>query len=470
MVMDDVSRDVRVAVDRDGRALLVGVPAAALAGGRATRLIATVGSPMTWQRRPAGQRRGRSGPARRPRRPLRTSVAPPGDRAGYRRPRTMERSAGGPTLRQIGARRAAFRALPGSIPWPGCRTWRSTAWRWATAWRSIPAWPSSPPAPTCCRRRCSGGRSCGSARGCRGTSAGGAASSPFTSGSPSSTPASRSPASGASSRSPTGCARAPGRAAPTTCGWPPGSSSSPSSSTRVLASLAYAAALVVRLRDEEARLARLAELQTRAELKALRARLDPHFLFNTLHSLLALVRRDPRAAEEALERFGDLLHYVLRGQEERRGGARWRRSGASCATTWRSRPCGWASGCASRRRSTPTRGALPGAGVHAPAAGRERHPPRDRRRAPAAGGSRCAAAVDGGLLHVEVADDGPGAEPDEVERRRARPRTWSASACAPLHGARAALAGGDRAGRGASRGCGFAVPRRHREAGAEADA
>lgn len=48
MVMDDVSRDVRVAVDRDGRALLVGVPAAALAGGRATRLIATVGSPMTW--------------------------------------------------------------------------------------------------------------------------------------------------------------------------------------------------------------------------------------------------------------------------------------------------------------------------------------------------------------------------------------------------------------------------------------
>ncbi len=48
MVMDDVSRDVRVAVDRDGQALLVGVPAAALAGGRTTRLIATVGSPMTW--------------------------------------------------------------------------------------------------------------------------------------------------------------------------------------------------------------------------------------------------------------------------------------------------------------------------------------------------------------------------------------------------------------------------------------
>ena len=45
-VMNDVSRDVRVAVDRDAQAFLVGVPGAALAGGHATRLIATVGSPM----------------------------------------------------------------------------------------------------------------------------------------------------------------------------------------------------------------------------------------------------------------------------------------------------------------------------------------------------------------------------------------------------------------------------------------
>jgi hypothetical protein len=45
-VMDDLSRDVRVAIDRGAPAFLVGVPAAALAGGRATRLIATVGSAM----------------------------------------------------------------------------------------------------------------------------------------------------------------------------------------------------------------------------------------------------------------------------------------------------------------------------------------------------------------------------------------------------------------------------------------
>jgi sensor histidine kinase YesM len=52
-----------------------------------------------------------------------------------------------------------------------------------------------------------------------------------------------------------------------------------------------------------------------AELKALRAQVNPHFLFNTLHSLLILVRRDPRAAEDALEQFGDLMRYALRVQQ-----------------------------------------------------------------------------------------------------------------------------------------------------------
>jgi LytS/YehU family sensor histidine kinase len=70
-----------------------------------------------------------------------------------------------------------------------------------------------------------------------------------------------------------------------------------------------------RLRQEEARVARATALQTDADLRALRARLNPHFLFNTLHSLLALVRHDPGAAEEALAQFGELLHYVL-GIEE----------------------------------------------------------------------------------------------------------------------------------------------------------
>ncbi|HEX9172001.1 MAG TPA: histidine kinase [Telluria sp.] len=48
-----------------------------------------------------------------------------------------------------------------------------------------------------------------------------------------------------------------------------------------------------------------------AELSALRSKLNPHFLFNTLHSIIALTRRDPAAAEAALFQFSDMLRYVL---------------------------------------------------------------------------------------------------------------------------------------------------------------
>src|SRR5262245_11947028 len=73
-----------------------------------------------------------------------------------------------------------------------------------------------------------------------------------------------------------------------------------------------------RLRAEEERSARARALQAEAELTALRAQLNPHFLFNTLHTLLALVREDPARAERALEQFGDLLRYSLRVQQETR--------------------------------------------------------------------------------------------------------------------------------------------------------
>ena len=56
----------------------------------------------------------------------------------------------------------------------------------------------------------------------------------------------------------------------------------------------------------------------RAELYALRAQLDPHFLFNTLHSLTALAQRDPAAVERGLERFGGLLRYVLEANRRER--------------------------------------------------------------------------------------------------------------------------------------------------------
>jgi len=52
-----------------------------------------------------------------------------------------------------------------------------------------------------------------------------------------------------------------------------------------------------------------------ARLGALRSRLHPHFLFNALHTVGALVRHDPAEAESAVEKLGDMLRYTLRDGE-----------------------------------------------------------------------------------------------------------------------------------------------------------
>jgi hypothetical protein len=49
----------------------------------------------------------------------------------------------------------------------------------------------------------------------------------------------------------------------------------------------------------------------RAELANISGKLNPHFLFNTLNSLLILTRKDPAAAEQALLCFSRMMRYVL---------------------------------------------------------------------------------------------------------------------------------------------------------------
>jgi signal transduction histidine kinase len=50
-----------------------------------------------------------------------------------------------------------------------------------------------------------------------------------------------------------------------------------------------------------------------AELRALRAQINPHFLFNTLNTIASLVRQDPAAAEDTVTRLAELFRYALRG-------------------------------------------------------------------------------------------------------------------------------------------------------------
>jgi signal transduction histidine kinase len=68
---------------------------------------------------------------------------------------------------------------------------------------------------------------------------------------------------------------------------------------------------VRRARAEAAATAQIQMLLARSELAALRNKLNPHFLFNTLHSILALVRKDAVRAEQALFGFSEMLRYLL---------------------------------------------------------------------------------------------------------------------------------------------------------------
>jgi len=55
---------------------------------------------------------------------------------------------------------------------------------------------------------------------------------------------------------------------------------------------------------------------TQARLDALRRQLDPHFLFNTLNAVSALVERDPRGVRRMLSQLSELLRYNFDGPDE----------------------------------------------------------------------------------------------------------------------------------------------------------
>jgi two-component system, LytTR family, sensor kinase len=50
---------------------------------------------------------------------------------------------------------------------------------------------------------------------------------------------------------------------------------------------------------------------SQAQLQALKMQLHPHFLFNALHSISALVHSDPDAADKMIARLGDFLRLTL---------------------------------------------------------------------------------------------------------------------------------------------------------------
>jgi hypothetical protein len=71
----------------------------------------------------------------------------------------------------------------------------------------------------------------------------------------------------------------------------------------------------LRLEDEQRALLlreeRLRRLLTEAELKALRTQVDPHFLFNTLNTIVELIGSKPDQAERMTERLAECFRYAL---------------------------------------------------------------------------------------------------------------------------------------------------------------
>jgi LytS/YehU family sensor histidine kinase len=92
----------------------------------------------------------------------------------------------------------------------------------------------------------------------------------------------------------------------------------------VVAGLSYAIRAHRRIRAEERAAAEARLLAQQAQLVALRAQVNPHFLFNALHSVGALVASDPVRADKALECLGDLLRYALGTENEVLLAQEWR--------------------------------------------------------------------------------------------------------------------------------------------------
>jgi two-component system, LytTR family, sensor histidine kinase AlgZ len=69
------------------------------------------------------------------------------------------------------------------------------------------------------------------------------------------------------------------------------------------------------LRAKQLEHERAEKLAAEARLLSLESRLQPHFLFNTINSILALIREDPARAEAMLERLSRLLRFALDSQQ-----------------------------------------------------------------------------------------------------------------------------------------------------------
>ncbi|NWJ50583.1 MAG: histidine kinase [Bacteroidetes bacterium] len=66
-----------------------------------------------------------------------------------------------------------------------------------------------------------------------------------------------------------------------------------------------------RLAETDRKLAQMQQLQTNTELNALKAQINPHFLFNSLNSIYSLILSKSDKAANAVLRLSDILRYTI---------------------------------------------------------------------------------------------------------------------------------------------------------------
>jgi two-component system, LytTR family, sensor kinase len=79
----------------------------------------------------------------------------------------------------------------------------------------------------------------------------------------------------------------------------------------VILAVSHALEYYRKLSERELQTAELEKSLTQAKLRALQAQLNPHFLFNTLHTISALMHIDVEKADRMVAKLSDLLRYAL---------------------------------------------------------------------------------------------------------------------------------------------------------------
>jgi sensor histidine kinase YesM len=164
-----------------------------------------------------------------------------------------------------------------------------------------------------------------------------------------------------------------------------------------------------RLAHTELETERARKLAAEAQLASLASRVEPHFLFNTLNSVTALIREDPAQAERTIERLSGLLRSSLDSSQsplipiERE----WQLVADYLAI----QSTRFGPRLRFHLEAAPPSGAVPPFAIQTLVENSIKYAVAPR---PEGGEIRVAARSSGGAVEVLIDDDGPGFEPDRL--------------------------------------------------------